>query len=185
MIKRFSKMSQFTWLKRVFVFSVIAYGTIVSILLIRLDPKPLVIGVDPYGTRLVTSEKDPILKAEKDNFIKRFLIYLYNYDETNFDDRISIVGDSMSIKSWDKRKLEFITISSRIKNEPLVQKGKIIDLREIDETHYEADLDIHVQSRLRENSLKIRVAVELKSSPRSSIKPYPWEVTNYDEQTFN
>ncbi len=185
MIKAIPKITQYIWIKRIGFFGIVLYGLVTTGLLVRLDPKPLVIGIDPYGTRVITGEKDPILKAEKENFLKRFLIYLYNFDETNFDDRVSLVGDSMNGKLWDRRKTEFLNVSTRLKQEPLTQKGKIVDLREVDENHFEADLEIHIQSRLRENNVKMRVALEIVSSPRSSSKPYPWEVFNYEEQTAN
>ena len=185
MIKTFPKSTMYSALRKLVFFLLVVYAGVTTTLLFRLDPKPLIIGIDPYGTRILGSEKDPILKAEKENFLKRFITYLYNYDETNFDERISLVGDSMNSKIWDRRKPEFTSVSSRLKQEPLTQKGKIIDLREVDETHFEADVEVHVQSRLRESTVKMRVEVELTASPRTSSKPYPWEVTSYDEQTAN
>jgi hypothetical protein len=159
-------------MKRFCLVCLLAYSGVTTILLIKLDPKPLVIGIDPYGTRVVTGEKDPILKAERDAFIKRFIIYLYNFDETNFDERISLMGDSMSLDLWEKA-------------EPLSQKGRILDLRQVDDFHYEADLEVHIQSRLRENDLKVRVSLDLSSAHRTNTRPYPWEIKQYDEQISN
>lgn len=185
MIRSISKASAYQILRKLLFCLVTVYCVVTTVLLIRLNPKPLVIGIDPYGTRIIGTEKDPILKAEKENFLKRFISYLYNYDETNFDERISVVGDSMNGKLWEQRKAEFQPISSRLKQEPLSQKSRINDLREIDETHYEADIEINIQSRLRQNTVRMRVGIELAAAPRSSVKPYPWEVIAYDEKTDN
>lgn len=185
MIKVLPKSTVYAGIKKLLFLTLILYSGVTTFLLFRLDPKPLIIGIDPYGTRVLGAEKDPILKAEKENFLKRFVTYLYNYDETNFDERISIVGDFMNSKIWERRKAEFTSVSNRLKQEPLTQKGKITDLREIDETHFEADVEVHVQSRLRESTVKMRVEIELAAAPRTSSKPYPWEVTSYDEQTAN
>ncbi|MBU6374591.1 MAG: hypothetical protein KGQ59_01225 [Bdellovibrionales bacterium] len=184
MIKNLTKASVYTGMKRLTILSLVAYGILTTVLLLKLDPRPLVIGIDPYGTRIVGSYGDSILKAEKENLLKRFLIYLYSYDETNFDDRISEVGEFMNSELWERKRAEFISISSRLKTEPLTQKARITDIREIDETHYEADLELAITNRLKKASLKLRVSVELKASPRRSSKPYPWEVITYDEQTI-
>jgi hypothetical protein len=178
-------MTAFVWMKRFCLICLLAYSGVTTILLIKLDPKPLVIGIDPYGTRVVTGEKDPILKAERDAFIKRFIIYLYNFDETNFDERISLMGDSMSLDLWERKKSEYLSISTRLKAEPLSQKGRILDLRQVDDFHYEADLEVHIQSRLRENDLKVRVSLDLSSAHRTNTRPYPWEIKQYDEQISN
>lgn len=183
MIKNLSKASVYSGMKKVSLLILFGYCLLTTTLLLRLDPKPLVIGIDPYGTRVVGQYGDSILKAEKENFIKRFLIYLYSYDETNFDDRISEVGEFMSVELWDKKRSEFISVSGRMKNESLTQKAKITDIREIDEAHYEADIELTITNRLKKTTVKLRVSLELKQSPRTTSKPYPWEVIAYDEQT--
>jgi hypothetical protein len=144
-----------------------------------------VIGIDPYGTRILFGTGDPILKAEREAFVKRFLVYLYNYDETNFDERISSIGDSMRDKIWDSKKSEFIGISKQLKSDPLVQKAKIVDLRELDERHYQADLEVHIESRLRKKDVKLRVGIEISAAARTIEKPFPWIVESYDEQVAN
>ncbi len=184
MIKNITKASIYSGMKRFMVLALLAYCVLTTVLLLRLDPKPLVIGIDPYGTRVVGQYGDSILKAEKENLLKRFLVYLYSYDETNFDDRISEVGEFMSVELWDRKRAEFISISNRMKTESLTQKAKITDIREIDETHFEADIELSITNRLKKAALKLRVSVELKPSPRTSSKPYPWEVITYDEQTI-
>lgn len=185
MIRVLPKAKYFDWMRRLMLIVLMLYAATTTLLLIRFDPKPVVIGIDPYGTRIVGSEKDPILKIEKENFIKRVLVYLYNYDETNFDDRISMVGDFMAAPLWERKKAEYLSISTHLKEEPLTAKGKVADLREVDETHFEADVEVHIQSKLRKSEMKFRVLLELKPAPRTTTKPYPWEVIAYDEQTAN
>ncbi len=185
MIRQLPRSSRYQIMKHGIVLVLVLYSVLTSAVLFRLNPHPLVIGIDPFGTRVLGSGKDPILKAEKENFLKRFIIYLYNYDETNFDDRISVVGDFMNPKLWDLKKPEFVSISNQLKTESLTQKAKILDLREVDETHFEVDVEVSIQSKLRSSNLKIRASLELSPSPRTATKPYPWEVIRYDEQTSN
>jgi hypothetical protein len=185
MIRSMPKRTQFEWMKRAIFYGLCIYSVATTALIFKLNPVPVVIGIDSYGTRIVTGEKDPIIKAEREAFVSRFISNLYNYDETNFDERISLVGDLMKPELWDEKKAEYLSVSSRLKVEPLSQKSKILDLREVDETHFEADLSIHIQSRLRSNHTQVRVTIEISQAPRSSVKPYPWEVIHYVEQTAN
>ncbi len=183
-VQSFNKATVLVVMRRTFMGTLIMYAIVSSIMLIRLNPKPTIIGIDSYGTRIIGESGDGILKAEKVNLVKRFLIYLYSFDETNFDERISTVGDFMATKLWEQKQSEFLSISNRLKNEPLTQKAKIEDLREIDDTHFEADLQVSVQNRLRQGGSKIRVQLELKPTPRNPNKPYPWEIVTYDEQSL-
>jgi hypothetical protein len=185
MIRSLPKRTQLEWMKRAMVIALLIYSIATTGLLLKLNPVPVVIGIDAYGTRIVTGEKDPIIKAEKEAFVRRFIANFYNYDETNFDDRISLVGDLMKPDLWEEKRAEYLSISTRLKDEPLSQRAKIIDLREIDDTHFEADLNIQIQSRLRSTQTQIRVSLEISQAPRSSVKPYPWEITRYVEQTAN
>ena len=166
------------------VISLISYSATISVVLFRMNPAPILIGIDPFGTRIIATQEDRLLKIEKENLLKRFILQLYNYDETNFDERISAAGDLMSVSLWEKRNPDFSALSKRLKNEPLSQKAKILDLREIDDRHYEADVSIGIRNRLKSVDLKLRIGIELKPSARSQTKPYPYEVATYDEQAL-
>lgn len=185
MILKLKKYSHITALKNLVIGFLTLYSLTTSVLLLKLDPKPMVIGIDPYGTRVVTGAEDPILKAEKIAFIKQFLSKLYTYDETNFDERISQVGDLMAQSLWESKLEDFKSVSERLKSEPLSQKSVVIDLREVNDSRYEADLEVKINSRLKESGFKIRVGIELNQSPRTIVKPYPWEVKTYDESVSN
>ena len=184
MIYKIHLSTSYLWMKRLMFLALVAYSATISVVLFRMNPTPILIGIDPFGTRIIATQEDRLLKSEKENLLKRFILQLYNYDETNFDERISNAGDLMAASLWDKRNADFSALSKRIKNEPLSQKAKILDLREIDDQHYEADLAVGIHNRLKSVDLKLRVAIELKPSARTQTKPYPYEVSTYDEQTL-
>ena len=182
---RLKNYSHLSAMKNLLIGFLVLYSITLTFILFRLDLKPMVIGIDPFGTRIVTSAEDPILKAEKIAFMKQFLNHLYNYDETSFDDRISHVGDLMAQSLWESKLQDFKSISERLKTEPLRQRGNVTDLREISDSRYEADLEIKIVSRLKESNLKLRVGIDLNQSARTMAKPYPWEVKTYDENVIN
>ena len=176
--------TSYFWMKRGLFVALVAYSVTVSVIILRINPTPILIGIDPFGTRVIVSQEDRLLKIEKENFLKRFLVQLYAYDETNFDERISTVGDLMAGALWEKRRPEFVALSTRLKTEPLSQTAKILDLRELDAHHYEADVAVNVHNRLKNADLKLRISINLAASARSQVKPYPYEVISYDEQTI-
>jgi hypothetical protein len=185
MLIKLKNYSHLTAMKNLMIGFLILYSITLTVILLKLDLNPMVIGIDPFGTRVVTTAEDPILKAEKISFMKQFLNHLYNYDETSFDDRISHVGDLMAQSLWESKLEDFKSISDRLKSEPLRQMGSIVDLREFSDSRYEADLEVKIVSRLKESKLKVRVGIDLNQSARTMTKPYPWEVKTYDENVIN
>lgn len=179
------KHEYFEVMKKGFLWLLVLYSITVTVVLLKLDTRPIIIGIDSFGTRVVSNDQDPIVKAERVSFVKKFISNLYSYDETTFDDRISMVGDLMSDALWSEKKAEFKSLSDRLKTDTLTQKAIIQDIREIDESHFEADLKVTISSRLRQQQTEIRLRMELSESPRTTSKPYPWEVKNYAETVSN
>ncbi len=177
-------------LKRVYLLSIarkallgglITYSAIATVLLVRLNPKPVLIGIDPYGTRIIREGGDRLIRQEKENFLKHFLALQYNYDQTNFEKRISDSGDLMAEALWSQKKVEFQRLADQLKTEELTQTVEIKELREVDPQNFEADLVIHIKRRLNESAVKLRVELKLHSNPRRENNPYPYEVERYDE----
>jgi hypothetical protein len=158
-----------------------AYGVIATILLFRLNPKPVLIGIDPYGTRVIREGGDRLIRQEKENFLKHFLALQYSYDQATFQKRVSDCGDLMAEELWAQKKIEFERLSQQLKVEELTQTVEIKEVREIDSANFEADLVIHVKRRLNESSVKLRVDLKIHPNPRRENNPYPYEVERYDE----
>ncbi len=62
--------------KRLGVLALLGYGAVTTVLLMRLTPIPLLIGVDQYGTRVIGAGDDRLLRREKENFLKLFVSQL-------------------------------------------------------------------------------------------------------------
>lgn len=160
---------------------VAVYGVIATVLLFRLNPKPILIGIDPYGTRVIREGGDRLLRQEKENFLKHFLALQYSYDQATFEKRISDCGDLMAVDLWAQKKIEFERVAQSLRAEELTQTVDIKELREVDAQNFEADLVIHIKRRLKESTVKLRVDLRVHANPRRENNPYPYEVERYDE----
>jgi hypothetical protein len=157
------------------------YSIVISVLLLRQDPKPLVVGVDQYGMRLLNEGDDPLLARERIVFLKEVLGLMYEYDPQTLSSRIARLGDYLSNEAWAKVQPNYVQIQSRMKQEGFHQRYKILDLREVDQTRFEADLEVEAVSKTRSKKLVVRTELELKKRSRSSENPYAWEVIRYEE----
>ena len=182
MLKRLRKVQAFELMKMILFFGLFIYGILITIAFIRINPKPMVFWATDGGTFLIVENNPELRKKERINFVRKFLLYSYNYDETIFDDRMSTVGDMLRADIWEKKKPEWEAISKKTKDEAIKESGRIIGLRQIDESHYEADIEVIVNRRIKRDELMIRANVEIAEHNRSENNPYPFEVISYVEQ---
>lgn len=182
MLKSITRYSQFNLMKNIMIGVLFLYSVVVTIAFIGAQPKLTVISIEDSGTYLVKENTQAQKKSERVRFVTQFLKHLYSYDETNFDERMSMVGDMFTRDLWEKKNAEFKSISEKIKFEPVTLKLEITDIREIDEHHYEADLKGMMLKRLQKTNLSYRINIEVRDTPRSERNPYPYEVVSYAEQ---
>lgn len=184
MILKFKPVSQLSFMKKVSVISITAWAALSTILLLRLQPRVVLIGIDSYGARVITKETDRLLRLERENFIKKYLTYSYSYSSTNYDERTSLAGDMMASRLWNEKKKEFTQISENLRKIELVQESKILELREVDLENFEADLELKVRSKLQEATTKLRVEIKINKAKRTEESPYQYEVESYGEHVI-
>ncbi len=182
MFKKIPRIALLSIAKKVIVFGLVCYAGVASVLLLRLKPQTLIIGIDQYGTRIVREPGDRLLKKEKENFLKRFLALQYGYDTETFEKRISDSGDLMADQLWTEKRAEFDRIAKQLKTEDLTQEVQVTELREVDDWTYQADLALKIRRKLTESAVKLRVELRIRPNPRRENNPYPYEVERYDEQ---
>jgi len=157
------------------------WAIVASLVALTSKPSLVLVGIDQYGTRLITSETDRLVLIEKQNFLKKYLHYLFNYNSTNYDARTSAAGDMMAEALWDSKKSELQRISGQLKNTELTQTSTVSELRALPDHVYEADLLISVQTKLERKTTKLRSTIKLRPSARTKNQPYPYEVIEHEE----
>ncbi len=176
---------RFRLLKLLLGFLLLAWATTSSIWAYRNKSQIILIGLDDAGTRVITSASDPILAKERVKFVREFLRGFYNYSSTDYSQSMSQAGALISDTLWKEKETDFKRIVAQMKLTPLTQEARLLDLREVSEQEFEADLDIHIRSRLQERTVKYRVALTITPKKRSTSNPYPLEVTSIHETEIN
>lgn len=151
---------------------------------LRSNTKIILISLEEDGTRILRDGQDPALAKEKLNFLKEYLFYAYQYTEANYDRRITQAGSLMSDKLWKEKEEEFQRIWKKMKESPITQTARILDLRDLGEGYFEADIDVQIQSRLLERSTKTKVTLRIQPHKRTTENPYGWEIQSLHESEF-
>ncbi len=184
MIQNLRPRSLYQCMKGILIAGVTGWALIATILLLKFQPQTLLIGIDQYGARLITTEDDRLLRVEKENFIKRYLHHAYTYTSQDFEGRMSQAGDLMTQHLWEEKKKEFSRIAREMKTQELTQTTTLQELRQVDPENFEADLQIKTKTRLQEATTRLRVGLKIKRTTRTKQNPYPYEVESYAEQVI-
>ena len=185
MIRSIRPISCFSILKSTLLLSLLLYSLVCTVAIVRMRPTTLVIGIDSYGTRIIETKDDRLIRLERHNFVKTFLTQMYNYNSAeSFNKSVSSAGDLMSSETWKRREHEFNQMVESLKGNEVQQVADLEDLREIDPVSYEADLKLTIKTKLNEKIVKVRVVMNLKPVSRTTINPYPWEISVYEEHVL-
>ncbi|OFZ80240.1 MAG: hypothetical protein A2583_09025 [Bdellovibrionales bacterium RIFOXYD1_FULL_53_11] len=169
------------WLKKILFVLCLAWAGTATVWAYRNKPEIILIGLDEAGTRIITSANDPILSKERVKFVREFLRGFYNYTAADYSVTISQTGALMSDILWKEQEPAFLKTTEQMKTSPLTQDADLLDLREVGEQEFEADIGLRIKSRLTERKVKYRAVVKIGPRKRSAENPYPMEVTSIHE----
>lgn len=146
---------------------------------------PVIIGIDPNGTRIVREHKDPIFKTEAVSFIQRFTFNVFNFDSQNFFKRLGAATTVMSDALWDKKRREIMDLRNRVERDEISLTGVIQEMTLDDKGTYHCLVSVKKKSRLNIQEHKIKIAIRLKATKRTPENPYGLEVDSYEESLIN
>ena len=146
-----------------------------------MRPRFILVGLDANGTRIIEAQGDPLLTQERAKFLKEFLFNFYNYDASTYAKRTTAAGNFMADELWNEKKKEFEERERRWLRTPFHMEARLLDLREVSDREFEADLAIRTLDRLVAREVKYRVALTIGLRTRSVDNPYAWEVKSYHE----
>ena len=165
----------------IFTTLVCLISTAFSIKAIQRSSSPIIIGIDLNGTRVVTESNDPIFKTEATAFIQKFLFHVYNFDSSNFMQRIGYATSIMSDDLWKRKQSEIMDLKSKVENDGISISAQIQKLTKDESGTYHAALLVHENSRMNEQVHTIEVKMKLNSVPRTQENPSGLEVDSYEE----
>lgn len=156
-------------------------SSMLSLKSLSRSSKPLIIGIDANGTRVVTEANDPIYKTEAIAFIQKFFFNAYNFDQRNFFKRLGYATTLMSEDLWKKKEGEILDLKNRIERDNIEVSSQILKLTKDEEGTYHGLVQLKEQSRLNQQDHKVVVAIKLKVVPRNQDNPFGLEVDSYEE----
>ena len=143
--------------------------------------KPIIIGIDTNGTRVVSEASDPIYKTEAIAFIQKFFFNAYNFDSKNFFKRLGFATTMMSEDLWKKKESEIIELKSKVERDDIVLSGEVLKLTRDEDNTYRGLVRIKERNRLNEQEHKVVVSLKLRSVGRTTENPFGLEVDSYEE----
>jgi hypothetical protein len=168
-------------LRRLVTITLFLWAMTSSIVAVRSQPRVVLIGMDDTGTRVITQANDPLIAQERVRFIREFLRLYYRYDGAEYATVISQAGALMSDPLWHEKEPEYQRMIKKFEVTPISQDAELLDLREVSDHDFEADLKITVRSRLEQKSSKYRVTLQIAPRKRNVENPYPFEVVQIHE----
>lgn len=143
--------------------------------------RPMIIGIDANGTRIVTDQADPIYKTEAVTFIQKFLFNVYNFDPENFMKRIGLTTTMMSEGLWKTKRSEILDLKNKVERDSIRISGQIQKMTLDDSGIYHGLVLVKELSRMNEQVHLIGVSIKLKTVSRTQDNPYGLEVDSYEE----
>lgn len=152
-----------------------------SLVSMMRSKKPIIIGIDNNGTRIVTEQNDPIYKTEAVQFIRKFFFHAYNFDSGNFFKRLGFATTLMSEELWKKKQGEIVDLKNKIERDQIELQSQILKINQDESGLYHALVQIKEKTRLNIKDHEVEVAIKLKPVPRTQDNPYGMEVDSYEE----
>ena len=118
--------------------SLFIWGIIASLLAFKNKTQVFLIGKTDESYQLITDEeKTPI---ETGNFIRHFLALILNFNDESYKKHISLAGDLMTERLWEKKESEFIQMSDFIKKNKVTQSAEVLKIQKVKSNLYEATI---------------------------------------------
>lgn len=181
------KNVQNRYLKLIAISLLSIYSVVMTVVDLQKKPVTTIIAIEETGTRVVTDENDSALKKEKKNFIQSFISYLYAFNSSNFESRMSSAGDLMSNELWAQKVEGFRKASAQVKNDDFMSVCQIKDIQEssANPNKFRAVIEVTFRKKLQTEKKRYAVDIEVKRSKRDVLNPYDMEVVRYDEIAVN
>lgn len=146
--------------------------------------KTVLIGIDENGTRLITDNKDLLLKSESLKMIQEFLKLYLNFDQNTHKENIGRAADLMASSLWEQQKGKLFEIGEKLKREPLLQTSETESIDLVGENTFEVIANIKILNRAVESKARIKMVLVLQKHERSNVNPWAFEIKELRDETL-
>ena len=160
------------------IISLMLWGIVVGILAFQNKEKVILIGnVDGSYQLIEDNRKDPL---ETENFIRHFLGLTLNFDERSYKRNISLAGDLMTEKLWQKKKPEFKEIAGFIKENQIIQSSELLEIKKAKTNHYEVKVRNYLFKKGILSEKDKLLSLSLTENKRSYENPWRHSVSSIE-----
>ena len=163
------------------VISLFLWAVLASIFALRNNSKIILIGIDDYGSKIITDSNDRILQNELKNFLKSFLLTYYGYDEKSFSSQIESASNLMNFDLWERVKPKLLEQKEKLTKLPLLQVPDIESIDMIETGKIEAILNLSIKAKLNEQKVRLKVRLSFVKAPRTEMNPWGFEIVEVSD----
>ncbi len=142
----------------------------------------LLIGIDQNGTRLITSQEDPLFKTELVGFLRHYFSLSYEFTPKNFTHQVGSATSLLSESLWKKEASNIKKLKTLVESSGLSQSLQIKQLNQVSREKFQALLNIHQKTRLKTQDFQMKVSLGLQKIPRTKNNPWGMEITQLVEE---
>lgn len=161
--------------------AIASFSVFVAIKAYNQSLKPLIIGIDKNGTRLLKTHSDPLFKVEVVNFIKIYIEKLYNFSPSNFEETVGLATNFMSESLWNEKKDQILSLKEQVKKNQITVQTKLQEIKKMDDGSFLAKLKTDQLRRSSKSSKNFQLKLSLNKITRNEMNPYGIEVISYEE----
>ena len=161
-----------------FIGSLILWAVAMSFLAFQNKTQVILIGNKEGSYQLIKEgEKDPL---ETENFIRHFLGLTLNFDEKSYNDNISLAGDLMTEKLWQKKKPDFTEMAGFIKKHKVIQSSELLEITKIKTNNYEVKVRNYLFKKGILTKREKLLSLSLTENIRSFENPWRYSVSEIE-----
>ena len=163
------------------ILSLIFWGLTMSFLAFQNNSQVILIGKTKEGFKIIkaTDKEDKSSSSlEAVNFIRHFIALTFNFDKKSYVKHISLAGDLMSEKLWNKKEPEFKKTASFIKTKNIIQSSELISITKQSNT-YEAKVISYLFKNGNLTKKNKTIVLSLTTNQRSFENPWGYNVSEF------
>jgi len=161
------------------------WSIFVSILAFSNKESIILVGIDGNGTRIITSNNDPIFKTEIVEFLKEFTSNMYNFKPTTYQNRVGQAVEYLSAGLWQTEKNKILSFGETVLANQINLTSEIAKISHIENKSYEILITTKEKSKLLNRSKKIKLILDVENVARSSKNPWGIEIVGLNEHIIN
>lgn len=144
--------------------------------LLSKDTVVLPIHVGERDTRIITTDKDPILQKEMVNFILSFIDTYYSYSNENVGEKMNLATDLMSDKWFKVVRNNVLEKTKKIQSRAYSQNAKVLKIVRENSGDYNIEILVTGKSRLSNIEQKYRLTLLIDRARRTQTNKWGLEV---------